>query len=88
VRAPELQESLLEQALRPETDHGVYNRHCLPPKNPTGHRKANCRITEMHHSHNTPPTPAVSFTSKGRNFTNSIGTIAISWRKQQGTTVP
>jgi hypothetical protein len=42
----------------------------------------------MHHSHNTPPNPVDSFYLQGRNFTNSIGTIAVILEIGQGTTVP
>jgi len=55
VRAPELSRTLLQKALRPKTGNGVYDWQCLPSENPTGHRKAYCRITQMHHSHITPP---------------------------------
>jgi hypothetical protein len=65
VRAPELFEKRLQKALRPKTGNRVYDWQCLPPEDPTGHRKAYCRIAEMHHSHNTPPNPADSFTSRG-----------------------
>src|SRR5579871_5383819 len=59
-------ENPLQKALRPEPCNWVSYRLCLPPENPAGHRKANCRITQVHHSHKTPPNPARSvFTFRG-----------------------
>jgi len=55
VRAPWLG-NVLQKSLWSKTCNRVY--HCwlsLPPEYPAGHRKADCRITQMHHSHKSPP---------------------------------
>ena len=67
VRAPKLWRSVLQKALRPEPHNRVDYWQCLPPEYPTGHRKADCRITQMHHSH-TPPSPARFVHHQGRNY--------------------
>ncbi len=85
VRAPKLGKSLLQKALRPEPDDRVYDWHCLPPEYPAGHRKANCRIAQMHHSHKPPPGSA-SGSLRGEHLTyrhNSNG-----GEVGQGTSVP
>ena len=55
VRAPKPGKPLLQKALRPKPNDRIYDWHCLPPEDPAGHRKANCRIAQMHHSHMTTP---------------------------------
>ena len=67
VRAPKPDSSLLQEPLRPEPGYGI-NRHGLTLEEPAGHRKANCRVTQMHHSHNTPPTRIGQFDPQGRNI--------------------
>jgi len=44
----------LQKPLRSETSHWVDCRHCLPPENPAGHRKAYRRITKVHYFHKNP----------------------------------
>jgi hypothetical protein len=77
VRAPKPGKIELQQTVRTETCHRIYNRHRLPPENPTGHREANCRIAQMHQSHKSPPTTR---TSGEKQPLNSIGTIATPGR--------
>jgi hypothetical protein len=57
VRAPN-PGTALQKALRPESSDWVHYWHRLPPENPAGHRKANRRITQVHHFHKTPPSLA------------------------------
>jgi hypothetical protein len=51
----------LQKALRPKPDHWIDD--WLSLENPTCHRKANRRITQMHHLHKTPPDPVGWFAS-------------------------
>ena len=44
-----------EAALRPEARHRVCYRNCLPLEQPAGHRKANCRVAQVHYFHRHPP---------------------------------
>jgi len=44
----------LQKALGPEPSDWIYDWHRFSPENPASHRKANCRITKMHHSHRHP----------------------------------
>jgi len=55
MRAPKPEKPFLQKALGPEPRDWVNYRHGLPAKYPAGHRKPNCRIAQMHHSHIHPP---------------------------------
>lgn len=57
----------LQKALRSKASNRVYRR-CLPPENPAGHRKANRRVTEMHHPHAHPQFGSSAPTLQGRNI--------------------
>ena len=75
MRAPKLDKTVLQKALSSKPTDGVYS-NCLPLEKPACHREANCRVTQMHHSHNTPPnSDRLSLTLRG-GTSNSIGTIA------------
>lgn len=87
VRAPKPGKSALQKALRPKPYDWVHGWHCLPPENPAGHRKANCRIAQMHHSHIAPPIGSACLTLQGRNITtyrHNSNRASV----RQGTTVP
>ena len=68
----------LQKTLRPEPRDRVYDRRCLPPENPAGHRKAYCRITQVHHFHKHPPSRLDMFAFRGGTFIYPIGTIPTS----------
>ena len=84
--APKLSQTVLQQPLRPKTCHRINNRHRFPPEQPTGHRKANRCIAQMHHSHNTPPTGWSIH--RGRNHMNLYRHNSNGPQPPQGTSVP
>lgn len=87
VRAPFC--NLLQKALGPKTYDWIdHYRHGLPPEYPPGHRKAYCRIAQMHHPHSHPPIRLDPFTFRGGTSLNPIGTIATSLEIAYGTSVP
>jgi hypothetical protein len=70
-RAPKPGKSL-QKTLRSEPYDRIY--YWLPLENPAGHRKANRRITQVHHLHKTPPDPVGWFAPGEEQL--STGTIA------------
>ena len=64
-RARALRGSCLQEALRPELRHWVRYGNCLPLEQPAGHRKANCRVAQMHDFHRRPPVRLDLFTLRG-----------------------
>lgn len=64
-RARALRGSCLQKALRPELRHWVRYGNCLPLEQPAGHRKANCRVAQMHDFHRRPPVRLDLFTLRG-----------------------
>jgi hypothetical protein len=73
ARAPILPQAFLKQTRRPQTRNWIGYR--LPTKNPTGHRKAQCRVTQMHEPHRTPKHPNPK-SPQGR-ISITIGKIAV-----------
>jgi len=67
VRAPKPEQTDLQKPLRTKTLNRIYCK-CLPLEEPAGHRKANCRVTKMNHSHTRPPTRIGQFDPQGRNI--------------------
>jgi hypothetical protein len=53
AHAPKLQLPL-QQARHTKTGNRIYHRRRLPPENPTGHREAQRRISQMHELHKSP----------------------------------
>ena len=47
--------SRLQKSLRPEARHRVCYGNCLPLEQPASHRKANCRVAQVHYFHRHPP---------------------------------
>ena len=76
----------LQKSLRPEPSHRI--DYCLPLKNPAGHRKAKCRIEQMHLSHSHPPIGLDLVDPQGRKptSTTSIGTIATAMNADKAHT--
>ncbi|HEX3818940.1 MAG TPA: hypothetical protein VHW45_01340 [Candidatus Sulfotelmatobacter sp.] len=68
VRAPKLGENPLQKALRTKPADWIGYGHRLPLKNPSCHREAYCRITQVHHSHKTLPVRLI--TIRGGTSTN------------------
>jgi len=79
---------VLQKTLRPEARHGICNRHCFPLKNPAGHRKAYCRVTQMHQSHITPANRACRLDPLGEETTSLYRHNSNAPSGEQGTSVP
>jgi len=85
VRAPKPFTDL-QKPLRSETSHWVDYRHCLPPENPAGHRKANRRIAKVHYSHEYPQFGLDHL--QGRKYMNLYRHNSNAPWSEQGTSVP
>jgi hypothetical protein len=87
VRAPKPGKNLLQKALGPEVTDGIRYRRCLPLEDPACHRKANRRVTKIHHSHDTPRSgcfPSPSGEELHKSYRHNINRLEV----EQGTTVP
>jgi hypothetical protein len=62
---PSPEKNVLQKTLRTKPFDWV--DYCLPLENPAGHREANSRIAQMHHSHIYPPTGIDLVDPQGRN---------------------
>ena len=85
MRAPKPRKTL-QKSLRPEPRYWIYNRHCLPPENPAGHRKANRRVTKVHYSHKHPPSGLLAHLRGDIHELYRHNSNASA--NEQGTTVP